>query len=189
MKEEDKLKELFKGLEGTFDTEGPRTGHRERFLEKLSDTPRATNLHNHEKKKNRWRVFSIAASIAVLCLIGIGINALRPSLDEQVAQISPEVSNTQVYFASLIEDQVKQLKNESSPETRKIIADTMDQLEKLETNYKQLETDLIHGGNDKLILSAMITNFQTRIDLLQEVIEQIETIKNLKNQNNANSII
>ena len=106
-----------------------------------------------------------------------------------MAKISPEVSNSQVYFASLIEDRVKLLENESSPEAQKIISDTMIQLKKLETNYKQLETDLINGGNDKLILSAMITNFQTRIDLLQDVINQIETIKNLKNYNDENFTI
>ncbi len=106
-----------------------------------------------------------------------------------MAKISPEVGNTQVYFASLIEDQVKLLENESSPEAQKIISDTMIQLKKLETNYKKLETDLLNGGNDKLILSAMITNFQTRIDLLQDVINQIETIKNLKNYNDENFTI
>ncbi|WP_282056230.1 hypothetical protein [Maribacter luteus] len=185
--EDDKLKELFKGLEGTFDTEEPQYEHRERFLKKLEHSEKKITLNN--KKKNWWRTLSIAASIAVLCLIAIGIYSTKPSLDEQVAQISPEVSNTQVYFASLIEDQVKQLENESSPETQRIISDTMEQLKKLEANYKQLETDLINGGNDKLILSAMITNFQTRIDLLQDVINQIETIKNLKNQNNANITI
>ncbi|MBD1260788.1 hypothetical protein HZY62_09340 [Maribacter polysiphoniae] len=185
--EKDKLKELFNGLEGTFDTGEPKAGHQERFLEKLNQANKTITLH--KKKGNWWRPLSIAASVAVISLLAIGIYTSWPSLDEQVAQISPEVSNTQVYFASLIEDQVKQLEKESSPETQKIISDTMDQLKKLETNYKQLETDLINGGNNKLILSAMITNFQTRIDLLQDVINQIETIKNLKNQNDANFII
>ncbi|MBD0851999.1 hypothetical protein [Maribacter arenosus] len=185
--EKDEFKELFKGLEGTFDTEEPKAGHKERFLEKLND---ANNVVGFPRPtKNWWRPLSIAASIAVLCLIAIGVYTSRPSLDEQVAQISPEVSNTQVYFASLIEDQVKQLENESSPEAQQIISDTMIQLKKLEANYKQLENDLIHGGNDKLILSAMITNFQTRIDLLHDVINQIETIKNLKNHNDANFTI
>ncbi len=79
-----------------------------------------------------------------------------------------------------MEQQVKQLESESSPETKKIIEDTMSQLTKLEADYKQLENDLMNGGDGKLILSAMIQNFQTRIDLLQDVIDQIETIKNLK---------
>ena len=185
--EKDEFIDLFKGLEGTLDTEEPKAGHQKRFLEKLNNANQVVTLQ--KKKKIWWRPLSIAASVAVLCLIAIGVYTSRPTLDQQVAKISPEVSNTQVYFASLIEDQVKLLENESSPETQKIISDTMDQLKKLETNYKQLETDLVNGGNDKLILSAMITNFQTRIDLLQDVINQIESIKNLKNQNNANFTI
>jgi uncharacterized protein YsxB (DUF464 family) len=185
--EKDDLKEVFEGLEGNFDLAEPEAGHKERFLEKLNKANQVVTLQ--KKKRNWWRPLSIAASVAVLCLVAIGVYTSRPTLDEQVAQISPEVSNTQVYFASLIEDQVKQLENESSPEAQKIISDTMIQLKKLEANYKQLETDLINGGNDKLILSAMITNFQTRIDLLREVINQIETIKNLKNYNDENFTI
>ncbi|PIF00544.1 MAG: hypothetical protein CR994_05605 [Maribacter sp.] len=182
--EKDRLKELFDGLEGGFDTREPKAGHQDRFLEKLEQANRTITLH--KKKRNWWKPLSIAASVAIISLLAIGGYIARPSLDEQVAQISPEASNTQVYFTSLVEDQVKQLENESSPETQEIINATMSQLEKLETNYEKLETDLINGGNNKLILSAMITNFQTRIDLLQDVINQIEVIKNLKKQNNAN---
>lgn len=185
--EEDDFKDIFKGLKGSFDTEEPKTGHKERFLEKLNNANQVVMLQ--KKKNNWWRPLSYAASVAVLCLIAIGVYNSRPTIDQQVAKISPEVSNTQVYFASLIEDQVKQLEKESSPEAQKIISDTMIQLKKLEANYRQLETDLINGGNDKLILSAMITNFQTRIDLLQDVINQIETIKNLKNYNDENFTI
>ncbi|NND79240.1 MAG: hypothetical protein HKN53_05020 [Maribacter sp.] len=185
--EKDEFRDVFKNLQGTFDTEEPKAGHSERFLEKLNNANQVITLQ--KKKRNWWRPLAIAASVAVLCLITIGVYNSNPTIDQKVAKISPEVSNTQVYFASLIEDQVKLLENESSPEAQKIISDTMIQLKKLETNYKKLETDLINGGNDKLILSAMITNFQTRIDLLEDVVNQIETIKNLKNYNDENFTI
>ena len=58
----------------------------------------------------------------------------------------------------------------------------------MEKDYKELERNLIQGGNSKLILSAMITNFQTRINLLNAVLNQIETIKILKNNGNENTI-
>jgi len=185
--EKDELKDVFNALQGQFDTEETRAGHQERFLGKLNNKNQVVELH--KSKRNWWKPLSIAASIAILCLVAIGINNSGGTIEEQVAKISPEVGNTQVYFASLIEDQVKKLESESSPETQKIISDTMVQLKKLETNYSQLEKDLLNGGNNKLILSAMITNIQTRIDLLQDVINQIETIKNLKNYNDENFTI
>ena len=124
---------------------------------------------------------SIAASVAILIGIGLGVLNTRPTLEEQVAEISPEVSQSHFYFASLIEEQVRLLESESSPDTQRIVDDTMVQLKKLKDDYNQLEQDLVNGGNSKLILSAMITNFQTRIDLLQDVLDKIETIKNFKN--------
>ena len=185
---EDKLNELFKSLQGNFDVEEPAMGHQERFLAKLNASKGVVGLEQ-KQRKSWWKPLSIAASIVLLCGLSIGLFNSTASVDEQVAEISPEVSQTQFYFASLIEEQVKQLESKNSPETKKLIDDTMIQLQKLQTNYAKLEQDLLNGGNSKLILSAMITNFQTRIDLLEEVMNKIETIQNLKANNDENFTI
>ena len=179
---------LFKTNNGSFDTEEPEMGHRDRFLARLEAEQGIVNIHG---RRRLWlKPLAIAASVAVLIAVGIAMYLSPPlSIDEQVANISPEVANTEYYFASLIEEQVRDLQKESTPETQQLIGDTMNQLQKLETNYKGLERDLLDGGNSKLILSAMITNFQTRIDLLREVLDKIATIKNLKLQNDANFTI
>ena len=65
----------------------------------------------------------------------------------------------------------------------------MTQLQRLNKDYETLEKDLVNGGDSKIIMSAMITNFQTRIDLLKEVLSQIENIKNLKSQNDESFTI
>jgi hypothetical protein len=106
----------------------------------------------------------------------------NPSVEEQVVKISPEISKTEFYFANVIQQEINKLQNENAPATKQIVEDTMTQLTKLEYDYGKLETDLINGGNSKLILSAMITNFQTRIDLLAEVLEQINEIKKINNE-------
>lgn len=185
--ENENIDKLFNTLQGTFDIEEPNEGHQQRFLEKMQASQGVVSIQG--KKKSWWKPLSIAASVVLLCAIGIGFFNSAPTHEEQVAEISPEVSQTQFYFASLIEEQVKELEEENTPETRKIIEDTMMQLQRLETNYKTLEQDLLNGGNSKLILSAMITNFQTRIDLLKDVQDQISNIKILKNQNDANYTI
>ncbi len=186
--EKENLEKLFDNLQGTFDLEEPMEGHQERFLEKLNASKGVVGIQQR-KKKSIWKPLSIAAAALALIALSIGKFSVQPTIEEQVAEISPEVSNSQFYFASLIEEQVKQLESETGPETKQIVDDTMVQLKKLELNYQQLEKDLINGGNSKFILSAMITNFQTRIDLLQEVLNQIETIKNYKNYNDENYTI
>jgi hypothetical protein len=186
MKEEN-LEGLFKQLQGSFDTEEPSSGHKARFLERLTSARGVVSLK--PKKIHWWKPLSIAASIAVLCAVGIGLLNNPPTLEERVAKISPEVSQSQLYFTSLIEEQVKQLESESTPKTKQMIDDTMLQLKKLETDYRALEQDLLKGRNSKLILSAMITNYQTRIDLLQEVTDKIENINESNTYNDENLTI
>ncbi|MGB5170296.1 hypothetical protein [Eudoraea sp.] len=181
---EDKIEDLFKSLKGSFDLNEPEAGHKERFLEKLDRSNKVVRIRTH--KRSWWKPLSIAASLLVLIAAGATIYMSRPNLDQQLARISPEVSQTQFYFASLVEDRVRELENVSTPETQKLVDDTMLQLKKLEIDYTKLERDLIEGGNSNIILSAMITNFQTRIDLLQEVMNRIETIKNYKPYDNEN---
>ncbi|WP_149277503.1 hypothetical protein [Pareuzebyella sediminis] len=183
--EKNELDRLFEQLRGRFDLEEPKVGHTDRFLEKLNTKKGVTTLR---RPKNRWqRPVAIAASFVILLTTSILFFNSQTSLEEQVAEISPEASKSENYFASIIDEQIKQLEKETTPETQRIIEDTMVQMEKLELDYNNLEKDLIKGGNNKLILSAMITNFQTRIDLLQDVLKKIETIKTLKNYDNANT--
>lgn len=184
----DNLQVLFDKLQNDLDFAEPANGHQQRFLDILNKSKGVASIAP-EKKQSWLRILSIAATIAILLSIGIAQFNTSSSIEEKVAQISPEASKTQFYFTSLIEEQVKELNSEQSPENERIINDAMIQLKKLETNYSEMEQDLLNGGNSKLILSAMITNFQTRIELLNEVMTQIENIKNIKNTNDANYTI
>lgn len=187
MKEEDKINILFNRLKDDFDFESPEENHQQRFLEKLN---KSKGLVSIQKKKRNWfKPLSIAASVILLCMLGLQVYNSQPTIKDQVVEIAPEVSKTEFYFASLIENQVQELKKEKSPETAKLVDDTLKQLNKLEADYQKLEQDLLNAGNSKIILNAMIINFQTRIDLLKEVLNNIEEIKNLKSYNDANFTI
>lgn len=175
----DNIETLFDRLKNEFDIEEPTADHNARFLAKLND-------RNHAKKRNWWRPLSIAASIALLICVGIGV-----SYNNSVSNTEsfPEVENAQFYFASLLQQEIEKVNALKSPETQKIIEDAMNQISNLEQDYKQLENELIQNGNSRQILNAMITNFQTRIDLLQDVLTQIDEINNFKNNENETTII
>ena len=183
----DNLDHLFERLQGEFDVAEPENGHQERFLEKLNRQQGTIALG--KKKTSWWKPLSIAASIVLVAVLGYQAFGPEPSLKRQVTKIAPEVSQTEFYFASLIEAQVEELKEEKTPETAQLVDDTLAQLAKLDKDDRTLEQDLVDGGDSKIILSAMITNFQTRIDLLKEVLSQIENIKNLKSQHDESFTI
>jgi len=187
MKEKDNIDELFERLQYQFDYEEPQNGHQERFLEKLN---RSKGVISISKKPQNWlKPLSIAASIALICVLGYQTLSKQGIGKEQLVEISPEVSKTEFYFAGLIEEQVEELKEAKTPETEKLINDTLLQLENLEADYQHLQNELIEGGDMKLILNAMVINFQTRIDLLQEVLQTIEEIKTIKLQDDENYTI
>lgn len=173
----DIIDDLFRDLRGTFDTEEPADAHLERFIAKLESASSGTRTKN--RRKWGWPL-SIAASLLLLGTLTFNYIYFTPTIEQQVTQISPEISNTGNYFGSLIQEKIKEMQNESTPATEKMITDTMIQLQKLDNDYKKMEQDLLNGGNSKLILSAMVNNFQMRIDLLNDILEQIEKVKTLK---------
>ncbi|MEB8330395.1 hypothetical protein OO009_13615 [Flavobacteriaceae bacterium KMM 6897] len=182
----DKLDTIFNELKGAFDKDEPANGHEARFIKKL-------NTHNTRPNKGwaigAWKPLLMAASIALIVSIGIGFYLEKPSMEQQIAKISPEASKTEFYFANLINEQTKLLQSESRPETKQMVEDAMFQLHKLEKDYKKMEQDLLNGGNSKFILSAMVTNFQTRIALLQEVLHQVEQIKSINEKEKTHTLI
>ncbi|HKJ05963.1 MAG TPA: hypothetical protein VJ970_00705, partial [Flavobacteriaceae bacterium] len=61
--------------------------------------------------------------------------------------------------------------------TDKLITDALKQITTLENNYKNLTLALAENVEDKRIIYAMISNFQQRIEILQDVLNQIESVK------------
>ncbi|WP_245871605.1 hypothetical protein [Sediminicola luteus] len=187
MEEKDNITQMFEDLREHFDTEATPAGHEMRFLDKLAQA-QGTAV-TQKPKRQLWKPLSIAASIAILVAAGLLFTMQPQSTDEQLAETAPEVSNTKNYYAGLIEREIAKLETEATPETRQVIDDALAQLENLEKDYEKLEQDLLDEGNPKLLLSAMITNFQTRIDLLENVMEQIEEIKMYNKLNDESDII
>lgn len=186
--QKDTLNELFDNLKGDFDINAPSHGHENRFLEKLNANQ---NIALKTKKQSgfNWKPFlAIAASIVICLGLFTTLNNEPEVMD--LANVSPELSETQDFFTVTIENELKKLNKERSPITEAIITDALVQIKNLETEYKKLKLDLTESRNDQRIIYAMISNFQNRIDILNIVLEEIEDIKQLKiNTNDTKNTI
>ena len=178
----DTIDELFDNLKGEFDVNEPSQGHENRFLEKLNANDSAS-VNSEKSTGFNWKSFiAIAASLAI-CFAVFTTSQGEPEVLD-LANVSPELSETQDFFTATIEAELKQLDKERSPLTEQIITEALEQIELLENEYKKLKTDLTESGKDQRVIYAMISNFQSRIDILNYVLEQIETIKQLNTDSN-----
>ncbi|WP_400080043.1 hypothetical protein [Winogradskyella sp. R77965] len=176
--EKDTIDDLFDDLQGKFDINEPKQGHEQRFLDKLKTNDIAQNGTKRSFDFN-WKPFlAIAASLLICFSVFTTLQNEPETLD--LANVSPELSETQDFFTVTIENELKKLNDERSPLTEQIINDAIEQIQLLETDYQNLKTDLTESGKDQRVIYAMISNFQSRIDILNTVLEQIETIKELK---------
>lgn len=173
--QKDTLDELFKNLEGGFDTENPNAGHQDRFLEKLKAHE---SLNSKINSGFNWKSFlAVAASLLICLSVFTTVNARTDVID--LASVSPEMSETQDFFTATIEAELRKINQEKSPVTETLIEDALNSIESLESEYENLKLSLTANGNDQRIIYAMINNFQSRVDILNNVLEEIENLKQL----------
>lgn len=165
---EDKLHQFFS--ENNFDLEKPHSGHLKRFEQKLN-APK-------KQQKNSWKWLSVAASVVLILGFWLGSNHQKRQID--LADVSPKMEEVQDYFVSTINQELKTIEKNRNLETETIIENALDELEELEDSYKVFVKELTKNGKQRRIISAMIKNYQRRLDILERTLKQIDQIKNPK---------
>jgi uncharacterized protein YsxB (DUF464 family) len=177
-RENENLDEMFDLFKGQWDTEEPVAGHHDRFLDRLE-----------KKKKNPKGLIywiTIPAAAAVVLLLSM-LFIYSPANNTQLAKVSPKTKETQVYFASIINNELAKVKQENSPETKILVQDALMRMQELEKDYDRITHELASKGESKQLIHAMITNLQTRISFLEEVLTKIENIKKIKETYHENN--
>ena len=169
-KENKKLDKLFEKFENEWDIESLETSHEERFIKKL------------KPEKSNWKRFvSIGIAASIIIMLGLSIFNTTPKKTEDLRFASKETKQTDSIFTILIENELEKIREKKSPENERIIADALQQMRTLDSDYAKIIKELETNGESKQIIYAMISNLQTRISFLQNVLLHIENTKKLKN--------
>lgn len=163
---ENKLHEYFANT--NFDLHEPEDGHFKRFEQKLHQPKQQKNLN--------WKWLSAAASIVLVFTFWLGTQTQKQPMD--LADISPEMEEVQNYFVSTIYQELKTVEKYRSLDTEMMIEQALEAIEDLEDEYKIFVKDLNNGGNQRKIIAYMITNYQKRLEILEQLLAHIDQIKN-----------
>ncbi len=167
----DKTDTLFNIIKSDFDMLEVPSGHQQRFLDKLQN--------NKVRKSASWKTVLRIAALFVVIITSVFFVSQMKVRKTGLAAVSPKLAQTESFFITTINKELKSLKEQENQETKKIIEDALLQIKQLESDYAKLKKDLARNNNNKRIVFAMITNLQNRINFLEEVLEKLSEIKKI----------
>ena len=193
MKTKDNIEEIIlNNLKELNDFE-PKEGHFERFQAKL-------NVQQKKKKITLNLVWKVAAAV-VFVLLAVNQANIYFSPDKQnqilsnnnsdfsLASVSPEYKEVEFYYTNAINVGLNQWNTLMadgyiSAEEQEL----MDiELSDFETRYKNLQTDLAANPNDERVINAMLEYYQSKLEIINMIVNKLQEVKQQKNNNNEMS--
>lgn len=101
-----------------------------------------------------------------------GVQEDRPVL---LSDISPDFKKVEDYYMGTIKLELARL--DSTDENKELIDSFMNQLAKLDAEYKRLNNDIVEGGVNEETVAAMIENLKLRLELLFKLKSKIKELK------------
>ncbi|WP_430426868.1 hypothetical protein [Maribacter litoralis] len=187
---EQDLREMFRKDRGR-QKHAIKPGHEERFLNKLEEALPVN-------KKHKWGWLKIAASMAIIASIGLGVVYFNgensqnsttvvdnTTTEEQkneftFGDLSPDLKKVENFYVANINMELAKL--EVSPDTKGLIDSFMEQLNNLNLEYKTLNKELKELGPNDQTITALIENLQLRLQLLQKLKRKLNELKLSKNE-------
>lgn len=174
------LEQLFNREATDFDVASPEKGHKERFMAKL---------HNERKENSKKKSILYYVAASVILLIGLGfvyegvVNTEEVKSTQAEVVLPKEVTNATFHFEGLVKKELEKIELERNQETNEIIEEAFKQIKILEEEQLRLQEQL-KSHYDKRLVKGLIDNFQYRIQLLDNVMQQIEIIKEINSEHN-----
>lgn len=176
----EKLDQWFTQNEENWDVIELPKNHETRFLSKLD------NSSIKRKKRNFYTAIAIAASLMIM--FGLTFFFQPEAKKHDLTFASRETKQTDSIFSAIINIELIKLQEKRSPRNQKIIADALQQMKTFDNDYQKIIKEIATNGESKQIIYAMISNLQTRISFLQNVLTQIEVTEQLNTQNHEETL-
>ena len=172
------LEQYFEKNRGSFDLYEPDAGHLERFRSRLREQDKGSS------GRGSFSYYLMAVAAAVLLVFGYWLGNYNSSSGLELADVSPQMEETQNFYVSSIRKEIEQINTRRTDTNARIIDDAFKQLDILEKNYQELTLELKESGADKRVIHAMIMNFQNRLFVLQNLMDQLEELESMVPEEN-----
>ena len=152
-----------------FDSDFPTNNHIQKFEIKLD------KFHKQKKVVPRF-YFKIAVSVALVVASSLLIFWLfNKSVNKQhanfvISQQTIEFREATKYYSQQVAEEYKQLENLVN-KNNVLGASFYTDLDSMDMNLHQLETDLANNPNDERIMNAIIEHYRIKVDAINQMIQ------------------
>jgi len=160
-----------------FDVSEPSEGHFDRFSEKLDE------LHDKDTLKIRrnffstkyWRIAAVVLILISISTIVFLINPRQSSVNLTANELPEELQEVKMYYSSQANAKMKQIEECAlTDEDAAIIHELAAQeIEELEKTSAELESALKENDKNEKVRDALIVNYKTRAELLDNIIQRL----------------
>ncbi|HPA86896.1 MAG TPA: hypothetical protein PK106_03820 [Bacteroidales bacterium] len=177
------IEEIIRNNRDLFDGAEPSAGHFERFTRKLE-------IRCGRVPVKRSIVPYLLRAAVVTLLVTLSSlwtweHFIRPDRDRMsLSEVSPEfreVENYYVHQVNLMESELGNIEVKGNEEQKRIL---LKEMKSMDSVYVQLQKELKANPNDERIINAMIEHYQTKVDVMNYILNQFKAIRN-ENQNNG----
>jgi hypothetical protein len=177
------IEDIIRNNKDFFDGAEPSEGHLERFNRKLEIMFGAKTI------KRSIVPYLLRAAVVTLLLTLSSLwtwdHFIRSDRNRMtLGDVSPEykeVENYYVHQVNLMESEIGNIDLKNNPEQKQIL---FTEMKSMDSVYIQLQKELKANPDDERIINAMIEHYQTKMDVMNYILNQLKAIRN-ENQNNS----
>ncbi len=167
------------------DSDRPREGHEDRFLQKLERLPKQGPV-----RRIRFRhAIQVAASVAIILTSAVLLVKQDKSGGSVAQQEIPEaVMEADFYYASQVDARYNEISDFdfADAEEKSVL---LSELKDLESYHKQLMKDLEANPDDDRVVSALIRHYQLKLEVMDQIITQLNQVKSEISENHEKESI
>lgn len=171
------IEDIIRGNKDFFEEAEPSKGHFERFSAMLE-----VKFRKEPPKRSIVPYLLRAAVVTLLVTLSslwIWDNFLSSASKRMtLGEVSPqyrEVENYYIHQVNLMESEITSTELVNNPEQKQML---MNEMKSMDSVYVSLQEELKSNPDDPRIINAMIEHYQTKVDVLNYIINQLKTIRN-----------
>ena len=158
-----------------FDGAEPGDGHFTRFQSKLD------SFHGEHSAPRKWysmRLLRVAAVIAVLLGLSVMYYLFDPAANTNpvaASTLPQEIQEARMYYTKITEEKMQKINDcaSSTSEASYIQKIVMDEISLLDSSSVAIENELQQDAGNQKLINALIRNYKTKSDLLDDILNRL----------------